>query len=531
MFLSMESINHILETIRPNRSALFGFFSMMPKGGDLHHHYSGSIYAESYIDYVFYKDYYINEETLEIAKDISGIPDNAKSDWKLLSKLPIKDRDKVKLKLLRQWSTKDFVKGERSSDEHFFSTFPGFNIASKENFAEGLRELKARAVNQRLSYLETIFISANTKDINLPNEAELDAKFLGYQKQKNEVALFSELEAIFSSQSAALKKIADSHTKLVEQFHAESQVESGTGEEPGAEEVFVLRFQNYVARYKQPVDVFIDLCVCFYSCDSSRLISGVNIVGAENSEVAMRDYWLHTMYFKFLEEKFPRVRYAIHAGELVGGMVQPEKLGTHIKQSLVLENLRRIGHAVDIIYDRDFSDTIEKIQKKNLAIEINLTSNEFILGVANDLHPVEIYFTNGIPVVICTDDEGVLRTSISEQYVLLAHRYKLSYTEIRQIVRNSIVYSHLEDDTIKQRLLAKLDQDFAAFERGVLHRFKVLVTQPTPIGTHAQPADRSDLLRELPGEAVAGRLEASLAPSGGLSSGIKFRSISTLYRG
>ena len=28
------------------------FFSRMPKGADLHHHYSGSIYAEQYLDWI-----------------------------------------------------------------------------------------------------------------------------------------------------------------------------------------------------------------------------------------------------------------------------------------------------------------------------------------------------------------------------------------------------------------------------------------------------------------------------------------------
>ncbi len=29
----------------PNAAALNQFFSLMPKGGDIHHHYSGAIYA------------------------------------------------------------------------------------------------------------------------------------------------------------------------------------------------------------------------------------------------------------------------------------------------------------------------------------------------------------------------------------------------------------------------------------------------------------------------------------------------------
>jgi adenosine deaminase len=466
----MANLNEILENIRPNRSALFGFFSMMPKGGDLHHHYSGSIYTESYIDYVFQKDLYVNEETLEIAMDISNLPVTVQSEWKRLSR--VTNKEKLKLRFMRYWSIKDFVKGERSPDEQFFSTFAAFSIPSKDDYIRGLQEIKKRAQNQKLSYIETIFITTNTKDIQLQNEVELDSMFLKFQTNEDENKLINELEKIYDTYLELIKTVANKHTKLVETYYSESKVE---------DENFILRFQNYVARYKQPVDVFIELFASFFSCNESSLISGVNIVAAENGEVSMRDNWLHTMFFKFLESKFPNVKYSIHAGELVSGLVQPEYLGTHIKRSLSLKNLKRIGHAVDIIYDNEFTKTVNLLKQKKIAIEINLTSNEFILGVSNDLHPIEIYFRNGIPIVICTDDEGVLRTSITEQYVLLAHRYKLTYDEIKTVVKNSLTYSNLEDEKIKKRLLENLENEFLDFENKITKFYNPIVFDKTEI--------------------------------------------------
>ena len=35
---------------QPKTAELSLFFSMMPKGGDLHHHYSGAIYAEQFLE-------------------------------------------------------------------------------------------------------------------------------------------------------------------------------------------------------------------------------------------------------------------------------------------------------------------------------------------------------------------------------------------------------------------------------------------------------------------------------------------------
>ncbi len=42
----------LFEGKEPNTALLTLFFTNMPKGGDLHHHYSGSIYAETYLEWV-----------------------------------------------------------------------------------------------------------------------------------------------------------------------------------------------------------------------------------------------------------------------------------------------------------------------------------------------------------------------------------------------------------------------------------------------------------------------------------------------
>jgi adenosine deaminase len=156
---------------------------------------------------------------------------------------------------------------------------------------------------------------------------------------------------------------------------------------------------------------------------------------------------------------------SVHAGELTIGLVRPELLGKNIKNAVNIANPKRIGHGVDIIYDTDFLNTMKKLKANNTVIEINLSSNEFILNVSDDLHPLEVYHNYEIPMVISTDDEGVLRSNITEQYVLLKQRYDLSYIEIKELVYNSIKYSFVEDENIKNKLIRKLDKDFDEFEK------------------------------------------------------------------
>ena len=55
-----------LNSIRDNRALLTAFFQQMPKGGDLHHHFSGSVYTETYFDFVVNSEYWVNVKTLAI---------------------------------------------------------------------------------------------------------------------------------------------------------------------------------------------------------------------------------------------------------------------------------------------------------------------------------------------------------------------------------------------------------------------------------------------------------------------------------
>ena len=48
---SEQNTARYFETIRKSPAQLWAFLLKMPKGGDLHNHLSGSIYAESYIQW------------------------------------------------------------------------------------------------------------------------------------------------------------------------------------------------------------------------------------------------------------------------------------------------------------------------------------------------------------------------------------------------------------------------------------------------------------------------------------------------
>ena len=75
-----------------------------------------------------------------------------------------------------------------------------------------------------------------------------------------------------------------------------------------------------------------------------------------------------------------------------------------------------------------------------------------------------------MPIVISSDDAGVLRTNLTEQYVLLAKRYKqIGYADIKQFVYNSITYSFIKEPAVKAKLLQDLDRRFKKFETSLVN--------------------------------------------------------------
>ena len=441
------------EKIRNNEAQLTAFFSQMPKGGDLHHHFSGSIYAEPLLQHAIKEDFYLNTETMDVRK----VKENS-GNWSLFSSLKANGTLNIfKQKIMQKWSVKDYNYVDYPSDKLFFESFMKFEPAIKGNFGQGLLELKNRAISENVSYIETQLSTIPTTMIT-DDLTSFNIKLRKLALVKNEKAITTSLDSVFNS---LLKKNAESYAKdfntnFVAKMHNDLKID---------DKQFTMRYQNFVLRFMEPVDLFKNLVIAFISANNSPLVAGVNIVSPEDGETAMNDYWLHMLMFKYCHERYPNVKYAMHAGELTLGLVLPEDLTWHIGAAVYTAGANRIGHGVDLAYEKDSYNLLRYMEKNSIPIEINLVSNEFILKVKEGRHPFTLYKEFGVPIVISTDDAGILRTNMTEQYVLLAKRYKeVSYSDIKQFVYNSINYSFIKEDTVKKQLLKDLDKRFIVFE-------------------------------------------------------------------
>jgi adenosine deaminase/adenosine deaminase CECR1 len=170
--------------------------------------------------------------------------------------------------------------------------------------------------------------------------------------------------------------------------------------------------------------------------------------------------------FRFLKSLYPGVKVAMHAGELALGDVPPEDLQFHIDQAVNLAGADRIGHGIDLAHETNIVSIMQRMRARDIPVEINLTSNAFINGVQGQDHPVTLYRKYGVPYVISTDDAGVTRHNLANEYVLFASRYKPGYAEVKKASYNSIRYAFLPAAD-KARLTRQLDERFAKFEADI----------------------------------------------------------------
>ncbi|MBS1186455.1 MAG: hypothetical protein H6R04_473 [Burkholderiaceae bacterium] len=443
----------------PRLAELELFTNMMPKGGDLHQHYDGSLYAENYLDWAqqhgwcIYResDTALKAEKFRVEMKPQELPKAAR---KICVDAAAARNDGVFYQqLLQRWSVKDYGNhGHRQlpPDQHFFNTFQHFIPLVDFSSPVGLQILKQRALAENVQYLESVFAMAPVVENPL-----LAAKINALDAASGE----AQVEAALSAYADFIAHDPQARAAIRRYVQMAEQAAAGIDDER-----FTLRLHAFVFRGGEPASVFSSMATAFAAAQASGRIVGVNIVGAENSPVAMRDYTLQMKMFRFLKRQYPQVKLSLHAGELALGMVPPEGLRHHIRDALLIAGADRIGHGADIAHETDALDTLRLMRERRIPVEINLSSNAFILGLQGEAHPLPLYRQQRVPFIIASDDTGVSRNSLSREYLLFASRYRPSYAQLKEAVYNTIRHSFLTDGE-KRAQMAQLAQRFAAFER------------------------------------------------------------------
>jgi adenosine deaminase len=168
----------------------------------------------------------------------------------------------------------------------------------------------------------------------------------------------------------------------------------------------------------------------------------------EDGYISMRDYTLQMKMVEYLHSVYPKVHISLHAGELAPGLVPPEGLRFHIREAVELAHAERIGHGVDAMYEKDAPELLKEMAAKHVMVEINLSSNDGILNVKGQLHPLHSYLKAHVPVALSTDDEGVSRIDITTEYARAATEQQLTYAELKLSARTGMEHNFLSGESL-----------------------------------------------------------------------------------
>lgn len=422
-------IHTYFNQMRNDPNALYAFFKAMPKGGELHYHLAGGPYPETMLGLAATGEYCLDKKTYAVTKTTASC--EGVSSKELVS------QPELYAKVVKSWSMKDFIASkDESGHDHFFNGFSKY-ITLVMNFRPQLLvDVMQRAANQHALYLEIMALPDNARSTQF---GTLITSATNNDKKRALLLADKDFQATIDYTVSESDRILD---------EAYKQLDCNANQKDKACNVAV-KLQYYVLR-EQPLDnVFAQALNGFEAVSRSKgTLVGVNLVQAEDGIISLRDYQKQMEIFQFLHTLYPEVPIALHAGELSPSSVVPKELNAHIFDAIFTGHAQRIGHGVDIAYEDAPQATLEYMAKNHLPVEINLISNLRILNVSGKNHPLRYYLAHHVPVVLSTDDEGVLRTDLTSQYVEAALAHGLDYKTLKQINRNALTYAFLPGKSI-----------------------------------------------------------------------------------
>jgi hypothetical protein len=419
-----------LDSIRRQPPLLLAFLREMPKGADLHNHLSGALYAEDLIDFAASDNLCIDRTTSQL------IAPPCDSCEKYTAKPNIHcayDDHILYDQILDAWSMRNWRPGDESGHDHFFATFDKFSMTAHNHVPESIASVTNRAAREHVQYIEFMHTAdggaAARLGMKLGTSLETARDF---SKMRDQLL------------AGGLKEIAAATSKTLDEDdgRAHTEMRCGTPDaEPGCN--VSVRYLYQVLRGLPPAAVFAQIVLGFELASSDPRFVGLNLVMPEDWYVPIHDFRQHMAMLDYLHGVYPTVHISLHAGELAAGLIKPEDLTYHIRESVERGHAERIGHGASVMLEKDPIGLMKEMAARNVLVEINLTSNDQILGVSGDEHPLPVYMKNGVPVAISTDDEGVARSDMTHEYLRAVEGYHLPYTELKRMTRQSLEHSFL----------------------------------------------------------------------------------------
>lgn len=397
------------------------FLRAMPKGGELHVHLTGAIYAENYLRWAVEDGLCVQRTALAL---VAPPCDPAQGS----EPAAVLDTDRVlRSAMIDSLSMRNHSDARDSGHDHFFATFAKFNAATRPRLGDMIAEYAARLAGENTFYVEI-----------MTSPGMGDARALGTQAGWSDDwnALRTRL------MTPDMDKIVARARERLDLAEARKRelLRCGTPQaDPGC--MVTIRYISQVIRVFPREQIFAEILFATLLMKSDPRVVGLNLVAPEDDPVTLREYTEQMRMIGFLTDLGRTSNVTLHAGELALGLVPPEDLRFHIRQAVELAGAKRIGHGVDMAWEDDSIGLMKQMAQRKILVEINPTSNEQILGIAGKNHPFPTYLAMGVPVALSTDDPGVSRIDLSHEYQRIARDYGLGYRDLKALARNALEYS------------------------------------------------------------------------------------------
>ncbi len=412
------------EAVRNDPVRLRAYLAEFPKGGELHSHTSGAVYAEDYLRWAVEQELCVSPDTLRLSE--APCASGAGPAAVAFANATFYSR------MIDHFSNRNFDSSRAMwGHDNFFATFDRFDLVTDNNAGKMLAEVMREAGRGNALYLELM-------KCYFPPELWKAATTAGWDGNADATLERLRQTGVFDTIPATRKRIDQVEAKA-------AALVAGTSGEG-----VVVRWLEQCIRVLPPQYVFAQFAYAFALCQADPRVVGFNLVAPEDNPVSMGDYSLHMHMIQALRKHFPATNVSLHAGELRLGLVEPEGLRFHIREAVEVAGSKRIGHGVDLPFEKDMPGLLKEMKKRGVSVEICLSSNDQILGVTGKDHPVRTYMAAGIPITLNTDDAGVARIDLPHEYQKAVQEQGFGFDDLVRASRNVLEYSFLPGQSLWQ---------------------------------------------------------------------------------
>jgi adenosine deaminase len=194
-----------------------------------------------------------------------------------------------------------------------------------------------------------------------------------------------------------------------------------------------------------PEQVFAQIQLGFEAAAADPRVVSINPVEPQDDYLPMHDFDLHMRMFQYFHKRYPNIQLTMHAGELFPGVIAPEAMydSQLIRTSILIGGATRIGHGLDIQYEKDAKDTLRLMARRHILVEDPIYIHELIGPGIKGQDVITTYLQAGVPVSLATDDEGGDRSDLSQTFMRAVQGYHIGYLGLKTLVRDSLEHAFL----------------------------------------------------------------------------------------